>query len=65
MRKLKKLLRKIAKSDLEFTVPKLPNVQPSMLMKPAPIPEPVVEDIDDNGEDNGNVDQDQTAPEEQ
>lgn len=36
--------KKIAKSDLEFTVPKLPNVEPSMLMKPVPIPEPVIED---------------------
>ena len=36
--------KKIAKSDLEFTVPKLPNVEPAMLMKPVPISDPVVED---------------------
>ena len=36
------IAKKIAKSDLEFAVPKLPNVQPSMLMKPVPVA-PVLE----------------------
>ena len=35
------IAKKIAKSDLEFTVPKLPNVQPSALMKPVPVVEPL------------------------
>jgi len=36
------IAKKITKSDLEFSVPKLPNIQPSSLMKPVEIiPEPM------------------------
>ena len=38
------IAKKLAKKDIEYTVPKLPNVQASMLMKPAPTPEPVLEE---------------------
>ena len=40
------IAKKIAKSDLEFTVPKLPNVQPSMLMKPVPVAPILENDLD-------------------
>ena len=42
---LKSLEKRIAKKDLNFEAPKLPNLQPSMLMSPPPIPvEPLMED---------------------
>ena len=34
---LKSLEKRIAKKDLKFEAPKLPNIQPSMLMTPKPI----------------------------
>lgn len=37
------IAKKLAKKDIEYTVPKLPNVQASMLMKPIPTPELVLE----------------------
>ena len=37
------IAKKLAKKDIEYTVPKLPNVQASMLMKPVPTPDPVLE----------------------
>ena len=50
------IAKKIAKSDLEFTVPKLPNVQPSMLMKPVPMAEPVLEkELEVDQQDQGNM----------
>jgi preprotein translocase subunit SecG len=49
------IAKKIAKDDLEFKVPKLPNVQPSMLMKPAPIPEPILENIEGEAVDSNEV----------
>ena len=59
------IAKKIAKSDLEFTVPKLPNVQPSMLMKPVPITDPVLEDIEINDEEDSVTGPSQTTPKEQ
>ena len=49
------IAKKIAKDDLEFKVPKLPNVQPSMLMKPAPIPEPILENMEGEAVDSNEV----------
>lgn len=44
------LAKKIAKDDLEFTVPKLPNLQPTKLMKPVVAP-PIIEvPVDNNDE---------------
>lgn len=40
------LAKKFAKKDIEYTVPKLPNVQASMLMKPAPAPESTLDEED-------------------
>ncbi len=41
------LAKKIAKDDLEFTVPKLPNLQPAKLMKPVVAP-PAMEEPAEN-----------------
>lgn len=37
------LAQKIAKKDLEFKVPKLPNIMPNQLMKPVLLPAPELE----------------------
>ncbi len=44
------LAKKIAKDDLEFTVPKLPNLQPTSLMKPVIAPPIIEEPVDNNDE---------------
>ena len=59
------IAKKIAKSDLEFTVPKLPNVQPLMLMKPVPIPEPVIEEMEEGSEGSDEIDPETAGQEEQ
>ena len=48
------IAKNIAKSDLEFTVPKLPNIQPSALMKPVPVVEPLPI-LENEGEPNPDV----------
>lgn len=40
------IAKKIAKADIEYNVPKLPSVQPSMLMKAIPIPVEPTENIE-------------------
>ncbi len=40
------IAKKIAKADIEYDVPKLPSLQPSMLMKPVPIPVEPTENIE-------------------
>jgi preprotein translocase subunit SecG len=49
------LAKKFAKKDIEYTVPKLPNVQASMLMKPAPVPEPTLDEEDSESSEPQNV----------
>jgi len=49
------LAKKFAKKDIEYTVPKLPNVQASMLMKPVPVPEPTLDEEDSESSEPQNV----------
>ena len=49
---IEKLEKKITKKDLEFTVPKLPNIAPTQLMKAVAIPLEVIPELQEDAIEN-------------